>query len=312
MKARYLILFLLLALALSVRAEHTFAGSFVTPPGPIQDGSLLAGSILLTVDKGEASYTCTLFSYIPMTGLQAWLTVGHKKVPIDLGAGLQGTWPLQEFLWPVPGVFTPGGIDPGFGIPPTADGTRFTGSFSVFPDLEQAMLAKGARIWLQVHGAVAGLQDPLLWATLQDVTPVEFTANFSGRNEVPPNNSRYHGTGTFTLIGNYLTYGVAIDAGLAWTSAAVFGPASPRSNSRNLVAEMDTSPGVVSVPLSPRPSIATQVSYSGVLNLTDAQADQLKHGELYVNFFTARYPRGEIRGQILPVPPNTHRRKDVR
>lgn len=297
----------------SQRAEHTFAGSFATAPAPIRAGTILAGSILLAVDQGDASYTCTLFSDIPVTNLQAWLTLGRKQTPFDLGTGVQGTWPLQEFLWPVPGIPTPGGIDPGFGIPPTADGTRFTGSFRAFPGLEQDMLAKGATVWLQVHGAVAGLQNPILWAALQDVTPVEFTATFSGRNEVPPNASPYHGTGTFTLIANYLTFSLAMDAGFAWTSAAIFGPAGPRSNSRNLVAELDTLFGVASVPLSPgQPAIATQVTYSGALNLTDPQADQLKRGELYVNFLTVRYPRGEIRGQILPVPPNEGSREPVR
>lgn len=168
MKALHLIPLLFLTLTLPVCAEHTFAGAFGGGPFPVPHPGIAAGSILLTVDEGQASFQCTLFSYIPVTNLQAWLKVGHRRVPVDLGTGVQGTWPLSEFLWPVPGVppAGQGGVDPGFGIPPTAEGTRFTGSFTAFHGLEHAMLLSGATVYLQVHGAASGLQDPLLSATL--------------------------------------------------------------------------------------------------------------------------------------------------
>jgi hypothetical protein len=42
-------------------------------------------------------------------------------------------------------------------------------------------------------------------------------------------------------------------------------------------------------------------SFAGQVTLTDAQAAELMAGLWYVNLHTARYPGGEIRGQLEPV-----------
>jgi hypothetical protein len=109
------------------------------------------------VDEGQAGFKCTLFSYIPTTNIQAWLAVGHKELPIALGIGTHGTWPLQEFLWPVPWAQpgTPTGIDPGFAIPPSSEGTRFVATFTAPPNLEHLLLAN-----LQVPAAPPHSRNP--------------------------------------------------------------------------------------------------------------------------------------------------------
>lgn len=306
MKTLHLTIFLtLLSLAMTrtINAQSTFGGS-LTPTG---NTSIIAGGIVLTVDVGQAGFKCTLFSYIPTTNIQTWLAVGQKDLPIDLGIGTQGTWPLQEFFWPVPGAQsgTPTGIDPGFAIPPSSEGTRFIGTFTAPPSLEHLLLAKGGTVYLQVHGTVATLQDPLLQATLQNITPpvpVHFTALCSGRAEIPSNTSSHHATAQFSLTGNNLAYTLTADADFAWTTAGIYGPAAQHSNSSKLVAQLDTSLGVFAAnPGQTTP--ASGVTYSGTVTLTDQQAADLKRGLLCVNFLTVRYPKGEIRGQILAVGP---------
>jgi hypothetical protein len=311
MKKLHLAFFLtLLCLAITreTNAESILAGSFA----PAQNTAILAGGIALTVDEGQVGFKCTLFSYVPATNIQAWLAVGQKELPIDLGIGTRGTWPLQEFFSPVP-VAAPGiqtGIDPGFAIPPSSEGTRFIGTFTAPPNLEHLLLAKGGTVYLQVHGTVATLQDPVLSATLQNSTPPvpsHFTALCSGRAEVPSNTSPYHATVQFSLTENSLAYTLTTDAGFAWTSAGIYGPAAQHSNSSKLVAQLDTSLGVFAAnPGQTTP--ASGVTYSGTVTLTDQQAADLKRGLLYVNFLTARYPKGEIRGQILVVGPVHDRR----
>jgi hypothetical protein len=240
--------------------------------------------------------------------------VRQKEIPIDLGTGTNGTWPLQEFFWPVageqPGTQT--GIDPGFAIPPSSEGTRFTGTFTAFQGLERLLLTQGGAVYLQVNGTVATLQNPLLLAPLKNITPptpIHFTALCSGQAEIPPNRSPYHATAEFGLTANDLAYTLTADAGLAWTLAGIYGPATQHFNSPQLVAQLDTSLGVFAA--SPgQTAPATGVTYSGTVTLTDQQATDLKRGLLYVNLLTTRYPNGEIRGQIQLVPAPHNSRAD--
>jgi hypothetical protein len=285
-------------------AQSTFAGSFSVA----RDTNLFlpVGDIALTVDDGQVSFKCMLLSYTPTTNIVAWLAVGPKQLPIELGRGTEGTWPLQEFLWPVaPAPGSQGGIDPGFGIPPTAEGTCFTGTFTAPPNLEHLLLTKGGTVYLHLSGTVAGLQGPLLSATLQDITPIHFTALCTGRAEIPPNTSPHRATAEFTRTGNILAYTLTADPGFAWTLAGIYGPASHRSNSPELVAQLDTSLGAIAVNLG-EPTAPSGVTYSSTVTLTDQQATNLKRGLCYLNFLTTWYPKGEIRGQIQCVPPVPH------
>jgi len=302
MKTSLLIALLCSTFTLETRAESTFAGSFCAPPNPNPNLILPVVDIALTMDDGQVSFKCMLLSYTPTTNIVAWLAIGPKQLPIELGPGTESTWPLQEFLWPVsPTPGSQGGIDPGFEIPPTAEGTCFTGTFTAPPNLEHLLLTKGGTIYLHLSGTVAGLQDPLLSATLQDITPIHFTALCTGRAEIPPNTSPHHAEVQFTLTGNYLAYTLTADPGFTWALAGIYGPAFHRSNSPELVAQLDTSLGPIAVNLG-EPTAPSGVTYSGTVILTGQQATDLQRGLCYVNFLTTRHPKGEIRGQILYVP----------
>ena len=301
MKTPLLIALLCSALALQTRAESKFTGSFSAAQNTSLN--LLAGAISLTADDGQVSFDCMLLSYIPTANIEAWLTAGPRKLHISLGAGTQGTWPLQEFFWPGLGAYfgNQGGIDPGFGIPPTAEGTRFTGTFTAPPNLEHLLLATGGIVHLQIHGAVGGMQDPLLSATLENVTPIRFTALCIGRKEIPPTTSPHRADVQFTLTGNILAYTFTADPGFTWALAGIYGPGTQHSKAPELVAQLDASFGVFA--FNPgQPTAPSGITYSGSVNLTDQQATDLKRGLCYVNFLTAQPPKGEIRGQILYVP----------
>jgi hypothetical protein len=294
-----LVAFIAILAARNTRADSIFAGSLVSGNN---EGYIIAGSISLTVDRGQVSFTSTLFQYyVSGATLEPVLVVHNKVFPLPFGTGTPGNWPFQEFLWPFPSPAPcgPPGIDPGFGIMPSFDGTRFTGSFTAHPDLEHSLLANGGTVLLQVHGTVNSLQDPLFSAPLQHVTtpiPIPFTATFSGANERPPNRSPFHGSGTFTLTGNCLAYSLTVATNFAWASVGIFGPAGPHSTSPNLVAALGPLFGV----LLPG---ASQITYAGEVPLTDEAVGELKRGSLYVNFLTAQHLQGEIRGQILPAGP---------
>jgi hypothetical protein len=303
-----LVAFIGILAARDTRADSTFAGSLLSG----HNEGYIAGSISLTVDRDQVSFTSTLFQYyVSGTTIEPVLVVHNKIFPLPFGTGTPGNWPFQEFLWPFPSPAPcgpPVGIDPGFGMPLMFDGTRFTGSFTTHPDLEHSLLAKGGTVLLQVHGTVNSLQDPLFSAPLQQVTipiPIPFTATLSGANERPPNRSPFRGSGTFTLTGNCLGYSLTVATNFAWASVGIFGPAGPHSTSTNLIA--DLSPWLFGITLG-----ASQISYGGEVPLSDEAVAELKRGRLYVNFVTAQHPQGEIRGQILPVGPVRESHSDRR
>ncbi len=306
---RLLVALISIAAAHDTRADSTFAGSLLSG----HNEGYIAGSLSLAVNRGQVSFTCTLFQcYVSGTTLEPVLLIHNKVFPLPFGTGTSGNWPFQEFLSPFPGVPAPCGpplgIDPGFGMFPSFDGTRFTGSFTTHPSLEHTLLARGGTVFLQVHGAVNSLQDSLFSAPLQQVTipiPIPFRATFSGANERPPNRSPFHGNGTFTLTGNCLAYSFTVATNFAWTSVGVFGPARPHSTSINLIADLGPLFGAI-IPG------ASQISYAGQVAITDEAVDELKRSRLWVNFVTAQHPQGEIRGQILPLGPVHDSRTDRR
>jgi hypothetical protein len=129
------------------------------------------------------------------------------------------------------------------------------------------------------------------------VPPVLFRAGFSGRSEVPPNRSPFHGTGLFSLVGNTLDYRIDLDEMLHPLSAGIFGPARHHFGSQHLVSSLDLSSGVI---IGHPPGSPGQRQYSGVVTLSDRQVRLLMEGHLYADFATDKYPNGEIRGQVLP------------
>jgi hypothetical protein len=289
--------FISIVAACDARAEATFGGLLLSG----HNEGYAAGKISLTVDRGQVSFTSTLFrSWVSGTSLEPVLVVHNKVFPLPFGTGTPGSWPMGEFFWPLPGVAPicgPPGIDPGFGMEPYFDGTRFTGSFTTHPSLEHLLLASGGTVVLQVRGTANSLQDPFFSAPLQPVpVPIPFTATLSGADARPPNPSQFDGSGTFTLTANCLSYSFTVSTDFAWTSAGIFGPAGPHSTSTNLIA--DLRPWLFSITPG-----ASHVSYGGEVPLTDEAVRALKRRKLYINLATAQCPQGEIRGQIVPVGP---------
>jgi hypothetical protein len=116
----------------------------------------------------------------------------------------------------------------------------------------------------------------------------KFKAVLDGKSEVPPNAST--GTGTAEIdydpatkkLSWKLTY-----SGLSGPAKAAHfhGPAEPGKNAGVAVAI----PGATSSPAE------------GSATLTDAQANDLEAGKLYVNVHTEANAGGEIRGQVEKV-----------
>jgi hypothetical protein len=132
--------------------------------------------------------------------------------------------------------------------------------------------------------------------TAASAATMDFSANMSGSQEVPPNQTAGSGDALVTLdtTKKQLSYTVTW-FGLtgAATAAHFHGPASPGANAGVLI------PIDGKGPASPQTGTAT---------LTDAQMKDLESGMWYVNVHTAANPGGEIRGQLKQAgsAPATH------
>ena len=114
------------------------------------------------------------------------------------------------------------------------------------------------------------------------------SAKMSGSHEVPPNTTKGLGvlSGTYNSMNKMLTYKVVWSGLTGPSTAAHFhGPAMPGQNA------------AVQVPLIGLPAGADGL-VSGRATLTAAQETDLLAGKWYVNIHTAKYPGGEIRGQV--------------
>src|SRR5205085_7590699 len=113
--------------------------------------------------------------------------------------------------------------------------------------------------------------------------PTVFTANLTGAQETPPNNSPATGSATLLLSPDETNARVSLTfSGLtsAETDAHVHGPGGL---------------GVVAPILFPLPS--GNVS-DFLITLTPTDVTNLKNGQLYVNVHSSNFPNGEIRGQL--------------
>jgi len=127
----------------------------------------------------------------------------------------------------------------------------------------------------------------------------DFRSYLRGANEVPPNDSAARGQGTFSLEGNVLQYIVGLASpALAPTGAGIFGPALPGRNGEEIF-DLGAPIDILS------PNGGGGLAYVGALNLTEGQIAQLEGGLWYVNVRSAKFPNGEIRGQICPQGPDS-------
>ena len=114
-----------------------------------------------------------------------------------------------------------------------------------------------------------------------------FFAVLNAGQETPPNDSNALGVAYLTFDDKTLKvcYSVSYISLSGPASAAhIHGPAAPGVSAAILVA------------LSP-----TANPLNGCVTLPKANRKDLKHGMTYVNVHTAKFPGGEIRGQVIPV-----------
>jgi len=114
-----------------------------------------------------------------------------------------------------------------------------------------------------------------------------FSADLTGAAEVPPTDSKGTGQfeGTLDTDNKVFTWIVTYE-GLSGdvTGAHFHGPAAEGANADPVV------------PLTE--PLASPIN--GSATLTDEQITQLKDGKWYFNLHTAKFPDGEIRGQVKP------------
>lgn len=130
--------------------------------------------------------------------------------------------------------------------------------------------------------AYAGLTCLALMTSPVLAEMLNFKADLKGTAEVPPNDSA--ATGTAEVKVDTATKQIswtASHSGLSGdpTAAHFHGPADPGENAGPIV------------------DITGKIE-SGSAELTDAQLADLQAGKIYLNIHTAKFPDGEIRGQV--------------
>ena len=110
--------------------------------------------------------------------------------------------------------------------------------------------------------------------------------SLSGGNEVPPVTTSASGSGTITVSSDKSVSGSVTTSGVNGTAAHIHVGATGQN-------------GPVVIPLAKSADGNTWSVPAGA-KLTDAQYDQYKNGNLYVNVHSAANKGGEVRGQLKP------------
>ena len=136
----------------------------------------------------------------------------------------------------------------------------------------------------------------LLGISLPGLTAA-FTATLDATNEVPANATTGAGEGGFTL--NLMTRELTFDIRASGLSGSV-----TAAHLHNAAA--GTGGGVVVDILPFVSESGGEVTVIGTVTLSESDVTELNEGRIYVNLHTAAYPKGEIRGQLLPGQTNGH------
>ena len=107
----------------------------------------------------------------------------------------------------------------------------------------------------------------------------------SGSQEVPPVSTPASGSGTIVVGADKSVSGSVTTSGVAGLAAHIHVGAADK-NGPVIIPLTKTSDNVWTVPAGSK--------------LTDAQYENFKAGDLYVNVHSAKYKGGEIRGQLKP------------
>jgi hypothetical protein len=106
----------------------------------------------------------------------------------------------------------------------------------------------------------------------------------TGAQEVPPVNTSASATGTITIAADHSVSGSITSTGIAGTMAHIH----------------DGAPGKNGPVIIPLKKDGDTYSVPDGAKLTDAQYDDYKAGNLYVNVHSAANKGGEIRSQLVP------------
>ncbi len=130
--------------------------------------------------------------------------------------------------------------------------------------------------------ALAAAITAVLAAAPASAETLAFKADLKGASEVPPTDSTATGTATVDVdtATKELKWTIQFSGLTGDATAAHFhGPATVGENA------------------GPAVDISGKIE-SGSATLTDAQLADLQAGKLYINIHTAKFPDGEIRGQV--------------
>jgi hypothetical protein len=112
-----------------------------------------------------------------------------------------------------------------------------------------------------------------------------FTADLNGASQVPPTDSKAKGRGEFLYddTSKKLTWTITYWGISKAKAAHLHGAASEGANARTMIT------------VSP-----LQSPIKGAAVLTEKEVRALTNGDMYIDVHSAKYPDGEIRGQLKP------------
>jgi CHRD domain len=144
-----------------------------------------------------------------------------------------------------------------------------------------------ARTWTTI--AAVALFGWIASAALVHAAPESFTVPLSGAQQVPPVTTSGTGTAdlTYDPATKVLTWSVTFSGLSSAPTMAHFHGAAPAGKNAG-----------VEIWISKKGEAPTS-PMTGQATLTDAQAQQLAAGEMYINLHTKDHPAGEIRGQVV-------------
>ncbi len=130
------------------------------------------------------------------------------------------------------------------------------------------------------------------------VNSPELRVALSGAHEAPPNNSTAAGKGSFWVHTDRTLSGVVETSGMAATAAHLHLGGLGLNGPIAFELERTSSVGPVAIEHMPVSGAGWSVPRSA--RFSEEQYRAYLAGEIYVHVHSARFPEGEIRGQLIP------------
>jgi len=149
---------------------------------------------------------------------------------------------------------------------------------------------------MRILGIMAAAVLVAAWNAPSSTHPsrTNYTAQLNGAMEIPPNTSKATGTATFSLEGNELHYMVTVH-GLSGPASAAHIHAGKSGESGKPVLKLEIK-NVADGQLADDSVDLSKMMGMGVSG--DSVKALLANGAAYVNVHTAKFPGGEVRGQL--------------